>query len=317
MKRNLLISSLLFIFSISLFAQAAQVRVGILNGPTCVPAAYMIDKNTAFTFEQFADPQALLPKMIKKEIDIGFMPVNVAAKVYSAGNKAIICCAVTGLGNIKLITTDSTVKRFTDLKDKTIYVAGQGATPEYMFRFLLEENKLDWSEGGNVILDYSIPTAQLAAQMISGKIEYAVLPEPFVTIAQLKSDQISAPLDFQKEYIEITGEKNIYPLSVMVVRKDFAKENKELLETFLSEYEKSVEWTISNPEEAGKLSEKNGLGLGAVVVSKAIPVSNYTFIPAKKAVSQIEALLNIFLNCDKNSIGGKLPAKDFYYSNNE
>ena len=301
MKRNLLISSLLFIFSISLFAQAAQVRVGILNGPTCVPAAYMLDKNTAFTFEQFADPQALLPKMIKKEIDIGFMPVNVAAKVYSAGNKAIICCAVTGLGNIKLIT----------------YVAGQGATPEYMFRFLLEENKLDWSEGGNVILDYSIPTAQLAAQMISGKIEYAVLPEPFVTIAQLKSDQISAPLDFQKEYIEITGEKNIYPLSVMVVRKDFAKENKELLETFLSEYEKSVEWTISNPEEAGNLSEKNGLGLGAVVVSKAIPVSNYTFIPAKKAVSQIEALLHIFLNCDKNSIGGKLPAKDFYYSNNE
>ena len=183
--------------------------------------------------------------------------------------------------------------------------------------FLLDENKLDLSEDGDVVLDFSIPTAQLAAQMISGKIQYAVVPEPFATIAQMKSEKITTALDFQKEYIEITGEKNIYPLSVMVVRKDFAKENKELLNNFLNEYEKAVEWTVANPVEAGNLSETKGLGLAASVVSKAIPVSNYTYIQAKKAVSQIEALLNIFLNCDKNSIGGKLPAKDFYYSKND
>lgn len=316
MKKTFLFVSLICV-CFNLFAQSEKLRVGILNGPTCVPAAYLIDKNADYTFEQFADPQALLPKMIKKEIDIGFMPVNVAAKVYNTGNKALICCAVTGLGNIKLITTDSDIKRFTDLKDKTVYVAGQGATPEYMFRFLLDENKLDWSEDGDVVLDFSIPTAQLAAQMISGKIQYAVVPEPFATIAQMKSEKITAALDFQKEYIEITGEKNIYPLSVMVVRKDLAKENKELLDTFLNEYEKAVEWTVANPVEAGNLSETKGLGLAASVVSKAIPVSNYTYIQAKKAVSQIEALLNIFLNCDKISIGGKLPAKDFYYSKND
>ena len=46
----------------------------------------------SLTYEKFADPQALLPKMIKKEIALGFMPANVAAKVYNAGNKSIICC---------------------------------------------------------------------------------------------------------------------------------------------------------------------------------------------------------------------------------
>ena len=90
MKRIALISILLCIFSINLPAEATQLRLGLLNGPTCVPAAYLIENKTDFTFEQFADPQALLPKMIKKEIDVGFMPVNVAAKVYNAGNKAII-----------------------------------------------------------------------------------------------------------------------------------------------------------------------------------------------------------------------------------
>ena len=307
-----------------------QVRVGLLNGPTCIPAAYVMENTKSISatlsdgsnssanlsFEKFADPQALLPKMIKKEIDIGFMPVNVAAKVYNSGNKSLLCCAVTGLGNLSLITTNTNIHRFTDLKGKTVYVAGQGATPEYMLRYILDENKINYSKDGDVKLDYSIPTAQLAAQLISGKIQYALVPEPFATIAKIKSDKVIAALDIQKEYLELSGAKEIYPLSVMVVCADFAKENPELLEAFLSEYEKAVHWTIINPADSGKLSEKNELGLAAAIVTKAIPVSNYTYIPAKKAETQIEALLTIFLNCDKASIGGKLPDKDFYYGKN-
>ncbi len=308
MKRIALISILLCIFSINLFAQTPQIRVGLLNGPTCVPAAYLIENKTDLSFEQFSDPQALLPKMIKKEIDVGFMPVNVAAKVYNAGNKAIICCAVTGLGNLSLITTDENIKRFTDLKEKTVYVAGQGATPEYMMRYLLKENKiLD-----DVTFDFSIPTAQIAAQLISGKIQYAVVPEPFATIAQVKSDKVKAALNLQTEYKELTGSKDIYPLSVMVVRADFAKENPELLEQFLNEYQKAVEWTLENPGEAGKLTEKHKLGLAAAIVEKAIPVSNYTYIPAKSAKKSIEELLKLFLENDKSSLGGKLPDGKFY-----
>ena len=71
MKKTFLFVSLICV-CFNLFAQSEKLRVGILNGPTCVPAAYLIDKNADYTFEQFADPQALLPKMIKKEIDIGF-----------------------------------------------------------------------------------------------------------------------------------------------------------------------------------------------------------------------------------------------------
>ena len=156
-----------------LFAQ--KVKFGVLNGPTCIPAASMMDNQKDRTFTVFADPQALLPKMVKKEVDVGFMPLNVAAKVYNSGNKAILCCAVTGLGNIKVITTDKSVRSFTDLKGKTVYTAGQGATPEYMLRYLLTENKLTYSTDGkpaDVKIDFSIPTAQIAAQMISGKIGY-------------------------------------------------------------------------------------------------------------------------------------------------
>lgn len=313
MKRKIFVSLVISLISLKLFAQSQQLRVGLLNGPTCIPAAYLMEK-TDYSFQQFADPQALLPKMIKKEIDIGFMPANVAAKVYNAGNKAIICCAVVGLGNLTLITTDESIRHFTNLKNKTVYVAGRGATPEYMFRYLLKENGMTWTgDNADVKLDFSIPTAQLAAQLISEKIEYALVPEPFATIAKSKSDKIRTALDFQKEYLELTGEKEIYPLSVMVVRTDFARENPELMDAFLKEYENAVSWTIMNPAEAGKLSQKNNLGLAAEIVEKSIPFSNYTYVPASSAKKSLEKLYNLFLENDKASIGGSLPDDAFYY----
>ena len=308
-----------FLFISALFAN--PLRIGLLNGPTCVPAAYLMENkkelsNAELTYEKFADPQALLPKLVKKEIDIGFMPANVAAKVYNAGNKSIICAAVVGLGNLSLITTDKNIRRFSDLKGKTVYVAGQGATPEYMFRYLLKENGLTWEgEKADVKMDFSIPTAQIAAQLISGKIQYAVVPEPFATIAKSKSAKVLSALDFQKEYLELTGKKSeeIYPLSVLVVRSDFAKENASLFADFLSEYDKAVAWTIKYPSAAGQLVQKHELGLASDVVEKAIPLSNYTFQPAASAKKSLEDLLNLFLESDKTSIGGKLPEDEFYY----
>ena len=99
----------------------------------------------------------------------------------------------------------------------------------------------------------------------------------------------------------------------MVVRASFAKENPELLKAFLTEYDKAVNWTIKNPAASGKLSEKHSLGLAAPVVEKAIPVSNYTYVPADSAKKTLEDLLNLFLEGDKTSIGGKLPDEGFYY----
>lgn len=326
MKKIILSVLIISAFSL-LFAKdkSQEIHVGLLNGPSCIPAAYLMEnckelkgeeKSSKISYEIYADPQTLLPKLIKNEADIGFMPVNVAAKVYNSGNKVLLCCAVTGLGNLTIITKDKNLHRFKDLRGKTIYTAGQGATPEYMLRYLLSKNKLTagQTDNSNVKLNFSIPTSQLAAQLISGKIDYAAVPEPFATIAKMKSSEIVSALDFQKEFIEVTGSKNIYPLTVMVVRADFAEKNPELLEAFLKEYETAVAWTVKNPIGAALLTEKHSLGLDAAIVEKAIPVSNYTFVRSEAAVSSVEELLNIFIECDPSSIGGKLPEKSFYYT---
>lgn len=316
MKKNVL-SLLCILFSINVFSQS--INIGLLNGPSCIPCAQLNENlhkigETEVEYEMFATPQELLPKMIKKEIDIGFMPVNVAAKVYDSTNHKIICCGITGEGNLALITKNKNIKSLKDLKGKTVFVAGLGATPEYITKYILEKEEIVLNDEKGIFLDFSLPTNQIVPELLAGKIDYAIVPEPFITIASEKSKNKINIIDLQKDYFLKYFQQN-YPLTVMVVRSDFAEENPDLLKIFLEQYKSALSWTLDNPSDAGQLCEKYNFGLKKNVVEKSIPKSNYVFIPAVKGKLIIESLLQLFIEEDNSFLNGKLPEDDFYYKN--
>lgn len=316
MKKNVL-SLLCILFSINIFSQS--INIGLLNGPSCIPCAQLNENlhkigETEVEYEMFATPQELLPKMIKKEIDIGFMPVNVAAKVYDSTNHKIICCGITGEGNLALITKNKNIKSLKDLKGKTVFVAGLGATPEYITKYILEKEGIVLNDEKGIFLDFSLPTNQIVPELLAGKIDYAIVPEPFITIASEKSKNKINIIDLQKDYFLKYFPQN-YPLTVMVVRYDFAEENPDLLKIFLEQYKSALSWTLDNPSDAGQLCEKYNFGLKKNVVEKSIPKSNYVFIPAVKGKLIIESLLQLIIEEDNSFLNGKLPEDDFYYKN--
>lgn len=316
MKKNILIFGLLFLCNLIF----AQVRIGILNGPSCVPMGYMMENVVSISDEDleysfFSDAQSVVPKLLKNEIDICFLPVNVAAKIYNLTNKSIICAAITGEGNLSVITHNRSITDFSKLKGKKLYVAGQGATPEYMTKYLLDKNNIKYNTKTNdsLTLDFSIPTAQIPSQLITGKIDYAVVPEPFSTIASMADSTIVAKIDLQKEYKNVTGNQENYPLTLLVVNSKFAKDKNQIMNEFLKLYKESYQFTMLDTKNAALMCEKYNLGLKAAVLEKSIPSSNYVYIPAYKGKTQIEQLLSIFMENDPSSIGGKLPDDSFYY----
>lgn len=318
LKRNLVLGILFFLSINMIFGEekkesAGNITVGVLNGPSCIPAAYLMEKSPEFNYEKFADPQALLPKLLKREIDVGFLPLNIAAKVYNSSGKKITCLAVTGNGNLSIITKDKKLHKFSQLKGKTVYVAGRGATPEYIFKYLISQNEMNLSGNDAVNIEYSIPTANLAASLISDKIEYALVPEPFSTIALLKDNNVREAINIQSEYEDVMSKGSVYPLTVLVCNSDIVKKNPEKIEAFLEKYKNAFEWTIKNPSISARYCEKHQLGLSASVVEKAIPKSNFTFKTASKARTECETLLTIFMEYDSKSIGEALPDSDFYY----
>ena len=309
----ILVSALLFPFSRRKGDEESEevqfLKVASLNGPSSIPVAYLYENASVLDgapieFQLYASPVTELPKLLSGEVDIGFLPPNIAAKAYNSSNHALFMLGISGNGNLYLLSDDPALSSIGGLAGKTVAVAGQGATPEYVFRYL--------TEGLDVASDYSIQTADLAAALVSGKIHYALVPEPFATVATSKSASVRRSLDIQKLYGEKQGGGS-YPMTVMVCRADFARKYPCTVQKFLNSYKKASDWTVSHPKEAGKLTEKHTLGLKADVAAAAVPNANFVWIPARKGRDSMEKLLSLFLSFAPESVGGVLPDDGFYY----
>ena len=306
----------LFLFSLSAETSSSKqvLNVGLLNGPSSIPAAYLIEKSESaekpeLGFLIFSGVDLEVPKLLKGEIDIGILPPNAAANLYQKTNGNIVVLAVIGEGNLSLLTTDPDYKDLSSLKGKTIHCAGRGATPEYIFRYVLENNLKD--EADSVELDFSIPNPELASSLLSGKSQYILVPEPFATVALLKGKDCGVRKVFDPSEESEFRNQN-FPMTVLVCSKNTYNLKKAEIKAYLKKYRTAVEWTNRNPSDAGVLVEKYTLGLNAQVSAASIPNGRYVFVPAKKARPIMERLFQIFLNQNPDSIGGKLPAEDFY-----
>ena len=304
------------------------INVAALNGPSGIPMAYLFENKPQvpgadFQFHVVAGADVLLPKLLKGEIDAGILPPNVAAKVFTKNNGALVVAAVMGQGMLNLITKDESIASLEDLKGKTVNVAGQGATPEYMFRYLLKSNGIAIAADGvapdanSVALDFSIPAAEIAAALLAGKIQYAVVPEPFSTVATTKDASVRRAINLQDEFAALNktagNDSETYPMTVLVVRKELAETSPHLVAGLLESAREAVEWTLAHPSEAGALVQNHTLGLQASIATKVIPNGAYVFIPAKEAQSQLEDLFSIFLDFAPDAIGGELPSDNFYF----
>ena len=87
---------------------------------------------------------------------------------------------------IQFVTTaDKGIKSIADLKGRTIYAGGKGATPEYALNYILEKNGL--VPGEDVTIEWKSEHAECVAALAEDADGIAMLPQPFVTTAQTLS----------------------------------------------------------------------------------------------------------------------------------
>jgi len=259
--------------------------------------------------EALAQADQMAARFISGEARVGILPPNMAAKIALSG-KDIRAAAIIGNGMLSLLSSDASVHSIADLRGKTVEVAGQGATPDYVFRRILEFNGL--SPERDVALGYSMAPSEIAQSLIAGRVSVALLPEPFATMALTGKPDLVSVVDIQREWTRAGGKEN-FPMTLLVVDGAFASENPGAVKEILNAVKVSSEWVRTNPADAGKLVEKHELGLSAPVVAAAVPKSNYVFIPPSEGRTALEALFNLFLEYAPASIGGALPGEGFYF----
>ena len=297
---------------------APEIRVWTLNGTTGFGMAQLIDadkKGTAaldYTFTVETAATNVRDALINGSADIGAVPTNMASALYNATNGEVLLLALNTRGVLYLVANTGNVTApasLADLAGKTVYVPAQN--PTFITKALLDKAAV-----ANVTLDsttYAEPAA-LQTALSSGLVDYAVLPEPMVTIAKTKAAQSSVtlsetPLNLTAEWDKYFTEGSLVQ-GCVVVRKAFAEAHPAEVAKFLEEYEASINYVTENPESAAQMIADAGIFAQAPVAKKAIPKCNLCFV----AGADMKAAMSTFLAAmPASSIGGKVPDDGFYY----
>lgn len=295
---------------------AVTAKVAALKGPTSMGMVKMMadqkdakDKNYEFTIG--SSPDEIAPKFLKGEFDIVALPSNLASILYNKSQGKVQVLAINTLGILYLMENGDTVKSVGDLKGRTIYSSGKGAVPEYAFNYILKANGLN--PDTDLRIEYKSEHTEALAALLNDKSSLAVLPQPFATVASLKNKGLRPALDLTKEWDKASkNAKSTMITGVVVVNKDFAAKYPEKIKKFMADYKASIDYTNTNVDDAAKLIEENNI-VPAAVAKKAIPQCNITYIDGSDMKDKLSGYLQVLFEANPKSIGGKMPADDFYY----
>lgn len=327
MKKTIaLLLSLLMVFSLAACGsndatddgaaqQKAAVRIATLKGPTGIGSVKLWaddDAGTAandYTFTLCTDPTEVSAGMIAGSYDIAACPLNVAAVLYNRLEGNIQMLAINTLGTLYLLSTQP-LESISDLAGKTIITAGQGATPEYVLNYLLEQNGLTDSVTVEFRSEHA-EVATLAAAATADDATLYLLPEPNVTSALTQNQSLQTVLDLSEAFEKASGVA--LAMGCVVARKDYVEQNKAAVDAFLTEYQQSIEYTQTNLDDTAALCETYGVIPKAAVAKQAIPRCSIAFKSGTEMRDIATANLTVLFDANPQSVGGSMPGDDFWY----
>lgn len=290
------------------------IKVAALKGPTAMGMVHIMD-NPDFEFTLVASPDEVTALVAQNAVDIAAVPANLGAVLFSKTEGAISAIEINTLGVLYIVENGDTVKTVEDLRGKTIFASGQGATPEYALNYMLTQNGID--PATDVTIEYKSEHAECVTALVSTENSVAMLPQPFVTTAQTKNEDIKSVLDLTKEWEALANaEGNDAPATLItgatIASNSFIEEHPELVEYFIEEHEKSVDSVNSDVTAASALMEQYDI-VPAAVAEKAIPQCNIVCISGLEMKTKLTTYLEILLEQNPKSVGGSLPDEKFYY----
>lgn len=295
--------------------EKTSVRIAGMTGPTGMGLAKLLEDDEQgisandYEFTLAGSADVINPMVINNELDIAAVPANVATVLYNKTGGQVRVLAVNTLGVIYIVNTDGSVAQLSDLVGKTIYATGQGATPEYTLRYILSSNGID--PDTDVTIEFKSEPTEVVSLMGTGECTVAMLPQPYVTVAQSKVENVEAVIDLTEEWNSIGGD-GMCLTGVVIASAEFVENNPKAVKAFLKEYEASISYANENVEAAAELIGKFEI-VNAAIAQKALPACNLTYIGGEEMKSALEGYLTVLFGQNPASVGGAMPADDFYY----
>ncbi|WP_321779546.1 ABC transporter substrate-binding protein [Sulfurimonas sp.] len=324
--KNFINVFLLLTLTISLLQANEKLEKIVIAGPFASvshPILHMIERGALkdvakkVEFRLWKNPDELRAIVIKGDVDFVAIPTNTAAILNNKGvDVKLLNVSVWGI--LGMISRDKNLKTLKDFKGKKIAIPFRADMPDIVFKQLLKKQGLDPKKDFELV--YVASPIDAMQMLIMRRIDHSLLAEPAISVALRKTKSfpisIVAPdlyrsVNLQDEWAKVFNTDNNVPQAGMAVLGRM--KDAHVISRFMQEYDKSLEWYMSNPKQAGVLVAKEIKMLSEDGVADSISHLNMKSISARDSKEKMEFFFNILKEEDPKSIGGKLPQDSFYY----
>ncbi len=323
MKKVLsLILAVILVFSVCGCAAKktpGEMNVYVLSGPTGIGALNLWDKAekgetlNKYNFTLTGANDEIVAAVSKGEADIAAVATNLASTIYNRTEGKVTVLAVNTLGVLYMLTNGEEIATVSDLKGKTIYSPGQGANPEYILRYVLKGNGVD--PDNDVTIKFVSEGSELLPVWAQEKDAVIMAPQPVATMLTTNNKDAKTVFDMSEEWGKIATDSTLM-MGCVIVNNEYLANNKDAVEIFMDEYKESVEAALTNVDATAKLCVEKGIIPKEPIAKKAIPYCGLKFVSGEEMKKGLSGYLKVMFEANAKSVGGKLPADDFYYVKN-
>ena len=299
-------------------ADPVDINLYVLSGPTGIGAVNLRAKAEAgetlsnnYHVTMTGANDEVVAAVSKGEADIACVATNLAATLYNKTEGGVKVLAVNTLGVLSILTNGTEVSAVSDLKGKTIYSPGQGANPEYILRYVLQGNGLDPDQ--DVTIRFVGEGGELLTVWQSNPQALIMAPQPVATSLLMQNEGAKKAFDMTEEWEKISGGDSTLMMGCVIIRTAFLEEHPEAVAGFLKDYAASIEAAKNNVEDTAVLCEQYGIIPKAALAKQAIPQCGLTYVVGSDMKTLLSGYLTVMFKANPKSVGGKLPADDFYY----
>lgn len=301
--------------SLQLVSDKTEVNILSLKGPTSMGLAKLYnDSDLGLTENKYnytltGAPDQAIAALVKGSVDLAAVPANLAAVLNVKTKGKLQVVAINTLGVIYILENGSEVNSIQDLKGKTIFASGKGATPEYALNFILESNNL--VPGKDLTIEWKSEHSECLTELSTTPNSIAMLPQPFVTTALMKIPEARIVVDLTEAWEEVEEDSTMIT-GVIVGQREFLQENPEAVASFLDAYHSSVDFCNENLAEAAVLIGNLGI-VPEAIAEKAIPDCNIVCIEGEEMKTSLKSYLDILFQQNPQAVGGSVPDDSFYF----
>lgn len=294
---------------------AKEIKFVVPDGLPAIAVSKMIKEqpemdnnyNIDYSIEQSSD--TLSTSVMKGEPDIAIVPSNLSSIVYNK-NKEYKIAGTVGWGSFYIGSSDPEVTSLDGLKGKEVYNIGKGLTPDIIARAILKGKGID--ADNDINFSYVDSVTELAPLILSGKSQYAVIPEPALSSVQAKNENFKIIMNLNDEWKVTNNSEYGYPQSTVIIKSDLIDSDKEFVNKILNEVEESTKWIYEDKETLGTYCEDIGISANKFAIMNAIDRSNIKYVGIKGCYNEYKTYFDELNQFEPKTIGGSIPDDEIY-----